>query len=60
MLSFDAVVCVIAKSFLRHSRICRVEEKRQVHHIGVLYGYIVMRTRSDIHSDGVLIIGHIG
>ena len=60
MLSFDAVVCVIAKSFLRHSRICRVEEKRQVHHIDVLYGYVVMGTGSDIHPDGVLIIGHIG
>lgn len=59
MLSFDAVVCVIAKSFLRHSRICRVEEKRQVHHIDVLYGYVVMGTGSDIHPDGVLIIGHI-
>ena len=60
MLSFDAVVCVIAKSFLRHSWICRVEEKRQVHHIHVLYGYVVMGTGSGKYSDGVLIIGHIG
>jgi hypothetical protein len=37
-----------------------VEEKRQAHHVDVLYGYVVMGTGSDIHSDGVLIIGHIG
>ena len=37
-----------------------MEEKRQVHHVHVLYGYVVMGTGSAIHLDGVLIIGHIG
>lgn len=37
-----------------------MEEKRQVHHIDVLFGYVVMGTGSDIHSGGVLIKGHIG
>ena len=37
-----------------------MEEKRQVHHIDVVCGYVVMGTGSDIYSDGVLIIGHIG
>ena len=37
-----------------------MEEKRQVHHIDVFYGYVVMGTGSGIHSDCVLIIGHIG
>ena len=37
-----------------------MEEKRQVHHIDVLFGYLVMGTGPDIHSDGALIIGHIG
>ena len=60
MLSFDTFVCVIVKSFSRHSLICRMEEKRQHRHIDVVFGYVVMGTWSEDGSGGVLIIGHIG
>ena len=37
-----------------------MEEKRQDQFIDVIYGYVVMGKGSEIGTEGILIIGHIG